>query len=187
MRIDLLLDIFAKGLLAIDSSGVPFRNYQPGVGPYSEPELLKRIKLFAEVSFSADVAGIATKRYPDLLIPRKWAIEAKIVRPFGDNGVIAEHWSQNLLHPYEGNTGLIGDVYKLTRWPGEERKAVVAITYSHNPAQVDLSVIIEAFEILSRDMLKLPLGDRHTLLVDKLIHPVHQQAAIFGWEVFSAP
>lgn len=40
---------------------------------------------------------------PDVLVPNRWALEFKIVRPFGDNGIEAERWSQNLLHPYPGN------------------------------------------------------------------------------------
>src|SRR5207302_10748286 len=34
-------------------------------------------------------------------------------RPFGDNGSLAENWSVNLLHLYEGNTSLLGDCLKI--------------------------------------------------------------------------
>jgi hypothetical protein len=33
----------ANALVEIDSSGVPFRNYQPGVGPYGEPQQLAEV------------------------------------------------------------------------------------------------------------------------------------------------
>jgi hypothetical protein len=45
------------------------------------------------------------KRYPnsrrqcDLVIPGEWAVEFKLLRPFGDNGAEAEDWSENVLHP----------------------------------------------------------------------------------------
>jgi len=47
------------------------------------------------------------------LIKGLWVIEVKIARPFGDNGKEAEAWSVNLLHPYAGNTSIIGDCLKL--------------------------------------------------------------------------
>ncbi len=183
MGIDFILTAFADGLSHIDASKIPHKNFRPGVGPYGEPQLLKELVSFIQGNYSDEFPGIRTQRTPDVLVPNKWAIEAKVVRPFGDNGVIAEHWSQNLLHPYEGNTSLIGDIYKLINLPGPERRAVIAITFSHKTPLVDLLVIIKAFEVITRDVLNLPLGIRYEKSVDNLIHPVHQASVIYGWEV----
>ena len=62
-----------------------------------------------------------------------WAVEFKIVRPFGDDGKVAENWSQNLLHPYEGNTSLIGDALKLIGRKDYQRRCLFAICYEHEP------------------------------------------------------
>ena len=106
-----LINDIADTLVAIDSSGVPFKDYQPGVGPYGEPQLLTEVarRLDAMTIYH----GARTKRTPDLLIPGQWALEFKIARPFGNNGKAAENWSVNLLHPYPGNVSSIGDCFKL--------------------------------------------------------------------------
>jgi hypothetical protein len=43
----------------------------------------------------------------DLLIPGQRAVEFKMARPYNNNGTIFEHWSENVLHPYEGNTSAL--------------------------------------------------------------------------------
>ncbi|MCG3201555.1 MAG: hypothetical protein NFCOHLIN_01425 [Gammaproteobacteria bacterium] len=68
--------------------------------------------------------AVQTKRLPDLLVPGEWAVELKVVRPFGDNGKPAEHWSENVLHPYAGNTSSLGDCLKLLASGLSERKVV---------------------------------------------------------------
>src|SRR5262249_56022284 len=77
-----------------------------------------------------------TKRLPDVLIPGSWALELKIIRPFGDNGMPAEHWSENILHPYPGNTSSLGDCLKLIGAGFPERKGVVIFGYHHSPPQI---------------------------------------------------
>jgi len=63
-----------------------------------------------------------------MLIPREWAIEFKIARPYGDNGKEAENWSVNL-----------GDSYKLVGLRTPERRSVAVIGYEHAPAKIDLT------------------------------------------------
>jgi len=62
--------------------------------------------------------GVRTVRTPDLLIVGHWALDIKIARPFGDNRKLAENSSVNLLHPYGGNTSLLGDCL-LSIWLGD--------------------------------------------------------------------
>jgi hypothetical protein len=112
MELASVISDIADELVAIDESGIPFKNFQPGVGPYGEPQLIREVA--RRLNERAEYVGaVATKRTPDLLIEGKWAIEFKIARPFGDNAKQAENWSVNLLHPYEGSTSLIGDCLKL--------------------------------------------------------------------------
>ena len=68
-----------------------------------------------------------------MLVNSEWFIEFKIVRPYGDNGDVAENWSVNMLHPYVGNTSLIGDAMKLLVLDASYRKAVFLIGYEHQP------------------------------------------------------
>jgi hypothetical protein len=171
-------------LLEIDRSGQPFRNFQPGVGPYGEPQLVKLVASSLN-ALSKYHGQVRTKRNPDLLIPNKWAMEFKIVRPFGDNGKEAENWSVNLLHPYPGNVSVVGDCYKLARYQGSERRAAVVIGYEHLPSRIDISPLIRSFEAIIANVCGMKLSDRVETRRDTLIHPVHQSLRVFAWEVIN--
>lgn len=178
---EIIADV-ADALVEIDRSGQPFRNFQPGVGPYGEPQLVKLVVNSLNV-LSKYHGQVRTKRNPDLLIPNEWAIEFKIVRPFGDNGKEAENWSVNLLHPYPGNASVVGDCYKLARYQGSERRAAVVIGYEHLPPRIDLSPLIRSFETIVANVCGMKLSVRVETGRDTLIHPVHQSLRVFAWEV----
>jgi len=98
-----------------------------------------------------------TKRLPDILIPGQRALEAKIIRPFGDNGLPAEHWSENILHPYPGNTSSLGDCVKLLLSGLPERKGIIVFGYEHAQAVVPLDPAIRAFELLAPQIMQIEL------------------------------
>ena len=135
------------------------------------------------IKYPDSYGSAVSKRQPDLLIPNEWQIEFKVIRPFGDNGKEAENWSQNVLHPYQGNTSSIGDCLKLAAATGNERKAVVVFGYEHNPAVIPLDPCIHGFEMLAGGLLGIRLSARIERRVDNLIHPVHQVLRVFAWEV----
>jgi len=85
MELEALVQDIADVLKDIDSSRVPFKSFQPGVGPYGEPQL---VKLVAEgLNRMPQYGGCAkTMRNPDLMLAGHWALEIKLARPFGDNG-----------------------------------------------------------------------------------------------------
>jgi hypothetical protein len=172
----------ANALVAIDSSGVPFKTFHAGVGPYGEPQLLC---LVADTLNGLDAyrGAVATTRTPDLLVKGQWALEFKIARPFGDNGKPAENWSVNLLHPYEGNVSAIGDCFKLLALHGPERRAVVVIGYEHSPPLIDLAPLLSAFEVVASRVAHVNLGPRFHETRYRLVHPVHQQLTVTAWEV----
>lgn len=177
-----LVDDIADAIRTLDCSGIPFKQFQPGVGPYGEPQLTKHIANHLGM-LTERYPSVKTHRVPDVLIPELWALEFKIVRPFGDNGREAEHWSQNLLHPYPGNVSAISDVFKLLKHEGTENRGIIVISYEHDPPQIDVSVLVSAFELLCRNLLQLPLGNRLTRVVRGCAHPVHQTATVYGWQV----
>lgn len=117
------------------------------------------------------------------MIPGEWAMEFKMVRPFGDNGKEAEHWSQNALHPYRGNTSAFGDALKLRNSSFSEAKAIIIFGYEHEPSQIDLEPCIRGFELLARDVGEISLGPRQMARFAPLIHPVHQVGRIYAWEL----
>jgi hypothetical protein len=180
--VELLRD-FADGLAAVDRERVPHKEFQPGIGPYGEAQAISAALKQMQARYPERYAKAAAKRLPDVLVPNSWALEFKIVRPFGDNGKLAEHWSENVLHPYPGNTSSLGDCVKLLECALKERKAVVIFGYEHCPAQVCIEPAIASFELLARNIMNVKLGARIEELRENLIHPVHQQLRVYGFEV----
>lgn len=173
-------------LVTIDASKQPFKGFQPGVGPYGEPQLVKLIAAHLN-TIPKYKGGVCVRRSPDLLIPQEWAIEFKLARPFGDNNKEAENWSVNLLHPYPGNVSTIGDCYKLSKYEGTERRAVAVIGYEHTPPKIQLTPLIRSFEEIAKNVLGFKLSDRIEVGRDNLVHPVHQAVRVFAWELLEGP
>ena len=66
--LSLVVENIANALVYIDASGVPCKNFQPGVGPYGETQLIKLVAGYLNERVKCD-APICTKRTPDLLLP----------------------------------------------------------------------------------------------------------------------
>ena len=116
-------------------------------------------------------------------VQQTWAIEFKVVRPFGDNGKEAENWSQNLLHPYKGNVSLIGDALKLLDLNNYRHKCLFAICFEHNPPEIDLEPLLQSFEIIAGNVMSIPLSQRTEVRRIELVHPIHQVVRCISWEV----
>ena len=185
---------FADAFKAVDETrpqgASRTRTYRPGVGPLTEADAVNRaLQYLNESTRSTYHVDASPKRYPssrqqcDLVIPGEWAIEFKLLRPFGDNGAEAEHWSENALHPYPGNVSSIGDSLKLIESRFPERKAIVIFGYEHSPPLIDTNVAIESFEAIAKQVVGIELGARQSAEFGPLVHPVHQQGKVFGWRV----
>lgn len=182
MELEHVVEDVAAALVAVDGCGVPFKQFQPGVGPYGEPQLLRAVAKHLN-TLPAYGGAARTKRTPDLLIPGQWALEFKLVRPFGDNGNEAENWSVNLVHPYEGNVSLVGDCLKLQKLNDAERKAAVVVGYEHTPPRISLAPLLEAFELVAGKVVGIRLVPRVQVTRSGPCHPVHQQLLVAAWEV----
>jgi hypothetical protein len=183
MTLDQVIDAFGAGLVSIDRCGVAHKSFQLGVGPYGEADAVRRALQHMRQQDPEVFGSIRTKRLPDILIPGEWAIEAKIIRPFGDNGLPAEHWSENILHPYAGNTSSLGDCLKLLGSGLPERKGVIVFGYEHVEPRIPLDPAIQSFELLAAKVLDIQLSRRIERRIEGLSHPVHQTLRIFGWEI----
>ncbi len=183
MTLESFISDFAAALKTIDERGNAHKHFRPGIGPYGESDAVRAALAILKEGKPDVYAKAGTKRQPDLLIPGQWQVEFKVVRPFGDNGNEAENWSQNLLHPYLGNTSSIGDCFKLAAASGPEKKAIVVFGYEHDPPRISLDPCVNGFEILCEQLLKIKLTKRVEVRMAGLIHPVHQVLRVFGWEV----
>ncbi len=185
MELDELVEDIANALTAVDASRAVHKQFKPSIGPFGEADAVRAALGWLKSSKPDAYHAAATRRLPDLLIPGQWAIELKVVRPFGDNGLPAEHWSENVLHPHPGNTSSLGDCLKLIGSRLAERKAVVIFGYEHTPEQVPVSPALRGFELLARELLGLQISHCEHALRTGLIHPVHQQLRVFGYEVLA--
>jgi hypothetical protein len=179
MEFAVLVRTIANTLVELDARMPVHKTFRPGIGPFGEAQLV------AEIAKSLAQQGLTTRtaRHPDLLIDQEWAIEFKIARPFGDNGKQAENWSVNLLHPYSGSTSLLGDALTLRKFEQPFRKGLVAIGFEHDPSEINLSPLIESFEVLAREVMGVQLSSRVEEIRKGLVHPVHQVVRCVGWEV----
>ena len=67
MDLEKVMKDIGDSLVDIDSSKVPFKSFQLGVGPYGEPQLLKAIASYLN-RLPSYKWRVQTKRTPDLLI-----------------------------------------------------------------------------------------------------------------------
>src|SRR3712207_4794910 len=150
LSLDQVVNDFAETFRAVDAAGPQgvsrSRTYRPRIGPLRAAGATNRaIRHLQGERQSSDYQDASPKQYPNnrqqcgLVIPNEWAIEFKLLRPFGDNGERADHWSENVLHPYPGNVSSIGDCIKLIESGFSERKAIVVFGYEHSPPQIDRS------------------------------------------------
>ena len=175
-----IVRIIADLLKNLDSENPqPKEEYEPGIGPIGEPQLVKMIE--AQLG-SLGLSG-KIQQTPDLVLCDTWALEFKIVRPFGNNGKEAEGWSQNLLHPYPGNVSLIGDAYKLLKLNNFEHKCLFAIGYEHKSAKISLDPLLSSFELITECLMNIPLGQRVEETRKDLVHPEHQVLRCISWEL----
>jgi hypothetical protein len=179
-----LLDItrdIADILKGFDSEAPLHKAFQAGIGPFGEPQLVSEIS--RRLNLMGENYKTRTKRTPDLDVNGVWALEFKIVRPFGDNGREAEDWSVNVLHPYEGNISLIGDAIKLSKLNSYLRKGLFLIGYEHSPAKIQLDPLLDSFELIIKNVIGLSLNGRIEETRRELVHPEHQVVRCIAWEV----
>jgi hypothetical protein len=177
---------FADALKMVDADRLAHKKFAPGIGPYGEADAVRAALIKLKNVKPAAYSGAIVRRVPDLLVPGQWAIEFKIARPFGDNGQVAEHCSENLLHPYAGNTSSLGDCLKLLSSGLIERKAVIIFGFELTPPRISLNAAVFSFEVLAKEVMKLRLSPRIEEFRDGLIHPVHQQLRVFAYEVLGS-
>lgn len=175
-----IVRVVADILKDFDSEQPIHKSFGPGIGPFGEPQLVIQIaKRLTELGILART----TKTPADMDILGEWAIEFKVVRPFGDNDKKAENWSQNLLHPYEGNESLIGDAIKLLKLHTYPRKGLFAIGFEHDPPRIDLEPLLSSFELISKRVVRIPVGRRCEERRYGLVHPTHQVVRCVGWQL----
>jgi hypothetical protein len=174
-----IVKIIADTLKEFDLESPVHKLFRPGIGPFGEPQI---VRVIANRLSGKGISAI-TKRTPDLVLQHLWAMEFKIVRPFGDNGREAENWSVNMLHPYAGNTSLIGDAIKLVNLDAYPNKGLFVIGYEHNPPKIRLDPLLDSFEVIASQVMGIHLHERIEEIRSELVHSEHQVLRCVGWQL----
>ena len=64
MTLNEVLSEIGNAIVQVDATRVPFRGFQPGVGPYGEPQLVKLIAAYLN-GLPGLRGRVSTKRTPD--------------------------------------------------------------------------------------------------------------------------
>jgi hypothetical protein len=111
--------------------------------------------------------------------PTEWAIEVKMARAFGDNGKLDDTYVKDVLSPYQADHSALSDVTKLRGSGFQCRKAILVYGFGYSGR--DLEPLLDALEVLARYGSRL--GSREVASFTDLVHPVHAQGLVAGWEV----
>jgi hypothetical protein len=193
---DLVMD-FAQGIQAVDalapvaSSSRTGASYRPGIGPHTEAQTIKMVMAnLAEAdpqryaSYQLGVPyGDGTRQACDVCLggpgPWDWAIEVKMLRLMGDNGKLNDNMVMHILSPYPAHRSALTDCTKLLASQLGRQRAVLIYGYDYPGWPMD--PVIEAFQVLACQEVKLT--DPAVASFDGLIHPVHHNGRVFGWQV----
>lgn len=180
----------SRGPRAMGSRGG--RAYQPGIGPHTESqtiglvaeELVTLDGAYAAHSFDVPYPG-GSRQHCDWCLGSPplwdWAIEAKMLRLFGDNAKLNDNMLMHILSPYPAHRSALTDCGKLVASGLAGRKAIVIFGYDYDGWAMDPA--IEAFETLASE--RVILGERHEAAYAHLLHPVHQRGRVFAWKIAS--
>ncbi len=184
---------FAEGLFAADAKK-PIcmgrkRAYQAGIGPLGEDQAVELI--LAEMKYAnPNFYSTAGQHLPypesrqkaDLWFgdPLEWVMEVKMARFWGDNGKPDDTAIKDLLSPYPKHRSAVTDCSKLGASRFACRTGIIIYGFEYD--DMPLEPAISSWEILAKQLVRI--GDRITCPVSKtLVHPVHREACVFGWEI----
>ncbi len=121
------------------------------------------------------------------MIPRDWAIEVKLARPYRDNGDVSPYWVKKVPSPYPddypGSRSAVGDCLKLDKADLDERTALMVIGYEHDPPKIEVGTAIKSLELIVEVVQDVRLGPREESTAQDLVHDVFEQSTVYGWEV----
>jgi hypothetical protein len=165
--------------------------YQAGIGPHPETQavnlVVRELATLAPDRYRSRLQiGVpypAGRQKCDLCIGNsqgwEWAIEIKMLRIMGDNGKPNDNMLMHILSPYPNHRSALTDCLKLADSGLTGRKAILIYGFDYPSFPMDPA--IEAFEVLASRRVRF--GTRAVAAYRDLIHPVHREGRVFGWEI----
>ena len=109
-----------------------------------------------------------------------WAIEAKMLRMFGDNGKLNDNMLMHILSPYAAHRSALTDCTKLAASGlDSRRKAILIFGYDYDDWPMEPA--IKAFEALASE--RVVLSQRIPGCLQPLAAPIHQRGHVCAWEI----
>lgn len=183
--------------------------YQPGIGPYTEDEIVKRVvNIMVERNIIRDafiLPNAATKLQlglqnyrglnnrvatPDLIFEKN-ILEFKICRPLRDNGQREDTWFKKVFEPNAQSYSTFLDVAKLCKFRDnydinkDWHKWVVIIGFErHDEHEYPLDAYFPSlFNFISSNIVNLPYSEFITETRDLGVrHPYHQILKLYGFK-----
>lgn len=168
--------------------------YQPGIGPHPETRavdlIVAELSQVAPARYGSQLCvGVpypAGRQKCDLCIGAapawEWAVEIKMLRLMGDNGKPNDNMLMHILSPYPADRSALTDCEKLIASGLPGRKAIVI--YGFDYPNLPMDPAIEAFEVLAAR--RVGLAARAVAAYRELVHPVHVEGRVIGWEIVPA-
>ncbi len=167
--------------------------YQQGIGPHSESQTLELISKELSALPDSQYFGRIHLQVPYLSNTRtkcdvcigqppewEWAIEVKMLRIMGDNGKPNDNMLMHILSPYPDHRSALTDCEKLTHeLIRADNKAI--IIYGYECEERPILLAVNAFETLAAKLL-VP-SSRVSASFGNLMHPIHREGSVFGWEL----
>jgi hypothetical protein len=165
--------------------------YQPRIGPHPETQavalIAAELPLLDPAYQNRIHLGVpyqdGSRQKCDLCIGAtphwEWAIEVKMLRLMGDTGKPNDNMLMHILSPYPGDRSALTGCAKLLHSGSPGQKGIVIYGFDYPGLPMDPA--IEAFETLARRNVNR--GPRVTAGYSDLVHPVHREGRVFGWEV----
>lgn len=204
MELDLATFVsdFAAGLAAADAIRPQASNqrtgslFQPGIGPHTEEQTVQRVmeqlnqlhppRYDSRWKTGLPYATIGSRKKCDLCLGNPpnwdWAIEVKMLRFLGDNGMPNDNILMHILSPYPAHRSSLTDCEKLLDSGIQGRKAI--LIYGYDSDDWPLEPAITAFEVLARS--RVCLGPCASKPFFNLVHPYHRSGQVFAWEITGA-
>ena len=104
-----------------------------------------------------------------------------MLRFLGDNGKPNDNILKHVLSPFYCDHSSLTDCGKLLDRGLAGKKGVLIYGFECREEEYSLDVALEAFELLANHWFQL--GPRCVASFDGLVHPVHSEGRVFGWEV----
>jgi hypothetical protein len=186
---------FAKGIELADALKPVSKKWQPGIGPHDERDVVRLVMERLSAQWPVLYGEYTREKvYPqshqacDLCLGSapefEWAIEFKPLRMLGDNGDFPTGRDDvsKILSPFAKQRSALTDCTKLVNSGLGHQRAIVIYAYEWD--DMPTQEVINLFEYAASKRVRI--GERHEARFRDLIHPVHQQGTVYGWELIGS-